>query len=259
MIGRSEFISASACALSIGLTPEFRPGFVVYGTEIFGILLQAPFTLVHVLEAVTWLLLQALDTFVDVVREESFGQFTQVGVLVEVVLEPVVFEQADVVFEIIGIGIQRREFEAFRKQAPPLVAVPEIDGAVHRLHPFLGEPFFGCVEHQVGYLLVVDRFEETAATRRLSICSGSQFRVIERRDASDGAALRVEGEPADRLSVPQQFVVFGVEAAFDVLVQRTDPIRFVAVKPFGEVEEFAGIVPGGYFFEAVFLHLLSVG
>lgn len=78
--------------------------------------------------------------------------------LVEIVLEAVILEQADVVF---SCGLQYSGVNSNPLPAiPPRVAVAEVDRAVHRLQAASGEPGVARrVEKQVGYPLVVDRFE----------------------------------------------------------------------------------------------------
>ena len=231
---------------------ESRPSFVVNLQEVVGVFFDP--ALVHVLEPVARLFLQPFDPFVNVFRKQALGQFAQVGVLVEIVLEAVILEQADVVFEVVRVAVQRREFESLYQQSPPRVAVAEVDRAVHRLQAASGEPVARRVEKQVGYPLVVDRFEKSAAAGRLVFRRFDQLAVVKGGDASDRAAPFVECDPADRFAVVQQFVGLRAEPVFDVAVQRADPVRFVAVKPFGQVEKFTRSPPRGDFFERIVSH-----
>jgi len=220
---------------------EIGPRLVVDREEFFGIGFDMAF--VHVLETVSGLFLKPFHPFVDVLGEQSFGQLAQVGVLVEIVLEAVALEQLDVVLEVVGIGVERREFESLDQKAPPLVAIAEVDGTVHRLHAPCSEPVTCCVEQQVGDLLIIDRFEESAPSGGHILRSLHQVAVIEGGDTAYRLVLFVADDPTDCLSVAEQFVGFDVEPVFDVLIEWTDPVGFVFVQAFGQIQKFTDPLP----------------
>ena len=206
---------------------EIGPRLVVDREEFFGIGFDMAF--VHVLETVSGLFLKPFHPFVDVLGEQSFGQLAQVGVLVEIVLEAVVLEQLDVVLEVVGIGVERREFESLDQKAPPLVATPKLMGPSIASMPRASEPVTCCVEQQVGDLLIIDRFEESAPLRWAYTPKPSPSRGYRRRRYGLRLGFVRRGR-SQRIasSVAEQFVGFDVEPVFRCpdRVDRSSGVRF---------------------------------
>ena len=216
--------------------------------EILGHLLQI--LGVDVREAVPGGRHQTLGALVYHLVDVVVVNAPQIGVLVEIVLEPVILEQLLVIRRVVGVGVKRLELVSLDQQSPPRIARTEVHGTVHSLHAAAGEPQARRVEEHVGELLIVYGLEKAATARRLLVRVGVLV-VIERRDAAHHFARAVVRYPADHLAVGEEFVFGGIEYRQNIVVQRAYPIAVAFVDPIGQVDElaFEGLV--GHLFESV--------
>ena len=226
-----------------------RPRLVVDDAEVFGRLFQIAH--VDVFEAVARRGHEPFGAGEDLTVGFRIVHTPDVGVLVEVVAEPVMFEQLLVVGRIVGVGVEGLEFVAFDEQSPPRVARAEVDRAVHGLHAAAGQPHARRVEEQVGDLLVVDHLEKAAAAGRL-LLDGRLFAVVEGGDAPHHLVLAVAYQPANRFAVAEERIAGGIEDLFDILVERAHPVAVAFVDAFGQVQEFARQLGRGYLLQGIF-------
>src|SRR5579883_2340004 len=82
--------------------------------------------------------------------------------LVEISLEAIFFKQFPVPGRIVVHAVQRR-MKSIYKQPPPLIALAEVDGAIHSLHAPVLQPLLAMVKHEPGRLAAVDTLKETDA------------------------------------------------------------------------------------------------
>ena len=194
------------------------------------------------LEAVFGLLLQALHTCINGLRERSCADPTGIGMLVEVGLETVLFEHLLIVGRIVGVSVERLVLETIDQQTPPLVARAEVDRAVHRLHTVLREPLTGSVEEHKCQLAVVDRLEKTATTRRLLIVEHCRTAVEECSDTTYAHALLVESQPAASLAIVERVVARGIEDRANIIIEWAYPLRSCFVQTFWQVDKCAFVL-----------------
>ena len=234
---------------------ETGPRLVIDRPEILGVLIDP--LLVHMLETIARLLFQPPHPLVDVLGEKPLFELAQVSMLVEIVPKPVILEQPDVILEIVRVRIERRELEPLDQQPPPLITVAEVDGTVHRLQTALLQPVARGVEQHVGHPLVVDRFEKAAAAGRLIFRSGHQLPIVKSGYPAHDPATLVDDDPPDRLAVAQQLVRLGMKAVLDILIERTDPVRLIAVETLGQVQKLVRSAPRGHFLQRICSHKVS--
>ena len=72
-------------------------------------------------------------------------------------------EEPPVVLRIVVEGIARQGREVFDQQAPVLVFLSKVDGAIYGLHALFLQPGFRSLEEQGGDTVVIDGLEEADA------------------------------------------------------------------------------------------------
>src|SRR5262245_32846303 len=80
--------------------------------------------------------------------------------LVEVNLETIIFKKGLVIWGVVVHFIRRRCKPRYN-QAPPAVALAEINGPIHGFHSLFFQPAFACIKKEVGSFLVIDAFKKT--------------------------------------------------------------------------------------------------
>ena len=123
------------------------------------------------------------------------------------------------------------------EESPPGFFLTEVDGAVHGLHAFGGEPFTAGVEEEVGSLYAVYTLKKAHAACGLGFVEGCAL-IDEGGDTANGLALCVLEDPADTGAVFPELVFGRVEDGLDVFVQGTNPVGIVGVDLGGQGEEF---------------------
>src|ERR1044071_825056 len=91
------------------------------------------------------------------------------SILIKVYLESVCFEQLAVVRRIVVALIIRIAIEPVDQQAPPTIAVAEVDRSVHSLNALLLEPLLALVEQSKRDRTVVHTIEKSYSTCRLFV------------------------------------------------------------------------------------------
>src|SRR5690606_15081543 len=119
--------------------------------------------------------------------------------------------------------------EALHKQAPPTLAVAEINRPIHRLYPFFLQPFLGGVEKHIRGLLVIDAFEEAAPAHGKFVALESLC-AVECCDAADETACIVAQQPPGTTTALEARIGIRVEYLVHVVVKRPDIMRVIVVK-----------------------------
>ena len=156
--------------------------------------------------------------------------------LVEVVLESVIFEQLFIIRRIVRVLIEGLKFVPADQQPPPGIPGTEIDRTVHRLHTPAGKPHAGRIEKLIGQLLVVDSLEKAAPSRRL-LLQESMFPVVKSGDTSHHFSFFIACDPANGFAIGEHLVFLRIENSLDRRIEGTYPVTIPLIDFPRQIEE----------------------
>ncbi len=143
-------------------------------------------------------------------------QASPVNILFEIVTEPVVLEERNIILVRVG-HLEYRRFETIYQQSPPLVTLPEIHRAFHGLHsPFL-QPCPTTVEQHESGLLIINTLEETHSPYRIRIQMTGTF-VYKRSHPPNTATFFIPQQPAGTLAMFKKRILFRVKYFRNVII-----------------------------------------
>ncbi len=156
-------------------------------------------------------------------------------------LESVVSEERLVVGRIVVEAIGGRILEIVGEQAPKLVLLAKIHRSVHALHALLYQPVFGCVEEQVGGLLIVDALEKSNAANGI-IQWVAHLLIYEGCNSADGLICPVEQQITNYFAMLKGLVSGRIEHFLYILCEGGYPMWGMRILAVGELHPPADVL-----------------
>ena len=149
------------------------------------------------------------------------------GILVEIVLEAITFEQIIIILVVVRHVVDRL-IEPVHQAAPEIIAGTEVDRAIHDLHAFILKPVPGSIKKCVGCCADIDAVKESHTPGRLVIFGGC-LAVIKSSYPANHFLVIVDQYPPDGLPVAELFILIPVKDLFDILVEGPDPVFIIFI------------------------------
>ena len=143
-------------------------------------------------------------------------QASPVDILFEIVTEPVVLEERNIILMRVG-HLEYRRFETIDQQSPPLVTLSEIHRSFHGLHASLLQPRTTTVEQHESSFLIINTLEETHSPHRVGIQMAGTS-INKRSHPTNASTFLIPQQPAGTLAMLEKRILCWIENLRDVII-----------------------------------------